>query len=136
MIFEFLAEQYILVGAGLLVIFLLLKHENNKAGTSATPQMLSDLVNKQGGIVLDIREGKEFRAGHITDSIHMTFNELDKRITEISAHKDKPVIVVCKMGQTSGAATKRLKEEGFTQVYKLSGGIGEWTASSFPLVKS
>jgi rhodanese-related sulfurtransferase len=40
------------------------------------------------------------------------------------------------MGQTSGAATKRLKEEGFSQVYKLSGGIGEWTASSFPLVKS
>ncbi|MCK5880947.1 MAG: rhodanese-like domain-containing protein [Sinobacterium sp.] len=135
MIFEFLAEQYILVGAGLFVMFLLLKHENRKAGAPATPQMLSDLVNKHDGVVVDIREGKDFRTGHITDSIHIASAELDKHISELNAYKEKPVIVVCKTGHTAGAATKRLKEEGFTQVYKLSGGIGEWQASSLPLVK-
>lgn len=136
MIFEFLAEQYILVGAGLFVIFILLKHESRKAGAPVTPQMLSDLVNKHEGVVLDIRDNKEFRAGHITDSIHIAYTDFDKHLSELNAYKEKPVIVVCKIGQTAGAATKRLKEEGFTQVYKLSGGVGEWQSSSFPLVKS
>ena len=135
MIFEFLAEQYILVGAGLFTLFLLMKHENRKAGAPVTSQMLSDLVNKHEGVVLDIRDGKEFRSGHITGSVHLAYTEFDKRLSELNAYKDQPVIVVCKMGQTAGAATKRLKAEGFTQVYKLTGGIGEWSASNLPLVK-
>ncbi len=135
MIFEFLAEQYILVGAGLFTLFLLMKHENRKAGTPVTSQMLSDLVNKHEGVVIDIRDSKEFRSGHITDSVHLAYTEFDKRLSELNAYKDKPVIVVCKMGQTAGTATKRLKAEGFTQVYKLTGGIGEWNASHLPLVK-
>lgn len=135
MFFEFLAEQYILVGAFLFVLFLLLKHESRKGGTPVTPQMLSDLVNKHDGVVVDVRDKKEFRDGHITDSIHIDFNNFDNHITELNAYKENPVVVVCKMGQTAGGITKKLKEDGFTQVYKLSGGIGEWKAQSLPLVK-
>ncbi len=135
MIFEFLEQQYILVGAWLFVLFLLLKHESRKGGVPVSPQELSNLVNKQEGVVLDIRDSKEFRSGHITEAINIPFNDLANKMSEINAYKEKPVIVVCKMGQTAGGVTKQLKEAGFTQVYKLTGGMGEWSASSLPVVK-
>jgi len=135
MFFEFLSEQYILVGAWLFVLFLLLKHESRKGGEGITPQQLSQLVNKEEGVVVDIREGKEFKAGHITDAKHIPFNDFTNRMSELNAYKEKPVIVVCKMGQTAGGISKQLKAAGFEKVYKLTGGIGEWQASSLPLVK-
>lgn len=135
MFLEFITGQYILVGTFLFVLFILLKHESRKAGVSVTPQMLTDLVNKHEGVVVDTRDKKDYRQGHITDSVNITFSDFEKHVTELNAYKDKPVIVVCKMGQTAGGITKKLKESGFTQVYKLSGGIGEWQAQSLPLVK-
>ena len=135
MFFEFLIDQYVLVGAFLFTVFLLMKHESRKGGAPVTPPMLSSLVNKHDGIVLDIRDGKDFRAGHITDSKHIPFNDLQNRLSELNDYKQKPVVVVCKMGQTAGAAGKQLRAAGFEQVYKLSGGIAEWQASSLPLVK-
>ena len=119
----------------LFVLFLLLKHESRKSGAPATPQELSNLVNKHEGVVVDIRDAKEFRSGHITDAINIPYADLSNKMSELNAYKDKPVIVVCKMGQTAGTASKQLKEAGFTQVYKLTGGMGEWSASSLPVVK-
>ena len=48
---------------------------------------------------------------------------------------DLPVVLVCKLGQHSGAAGKKLGAKGYTQVHRLKGGIGEWQAMQMPLVK-
>ena len=61
--------------------------------------------------------------------------ELDKRISELDKHKQKPVIVVCNLGQTAGAASKKLKAAGFENVVRLSGGMTEWKAQSLPVIK-
>lgn len=55
-------------------------------------------------------------------------------MTELKKHQEKPVIVVCKLGQQSGEAAKKIQEAGHEQVYKLSGGVTEWKAQSMPLV--
>lgn len=135
MFLEFLAQEWMLAGAWLVMVFLLFYHEARKAGKSVSTQQLSDLVNREGGVVLDIRDSSDFRKGHITGSLHIPFKDLASRSSELNAYKEKPVVVVCKMGQTAGAATKQLKTQGFTQVYKLNGGLSEWTASNLPLVK-
>lgn len=135
MFFEFLMQEWMLAAAWVVMVLLLFYHEARKGGKSVTPQQLSDLINRQDGIVLDIRDSADFRKGHITGSRHILFKDLTSRSHEIDAYKDKPVVVVCKMGQTAGTATKQLKAAGFTQVYKLGGGLSEWTASNLPLVK-
>lgn len=132
---EFLGEQWILASAVAVMIMLLLQHESRKGGQSVTPQQLSDLINKEEGMVLDIRDSKDFKDGHIVNAKNITVAGLEKHMSELNSHKQKPIIVVCKMGQTATGITKRLKAEGFESVYKLSGGIMEWKASNFPLVK-
>ncbi len=132
---EFITQNWALAVAWAAVLGLLLLHESRKAGTSVSPQQLSDLVNKQDGLVVDVREHGEFSHGHIPGSINIPSHDLVKRCVEFKDHKEKPVILVCKIGQHSTPASKQLKAEGYTQVYKLGGGLSEWTASNLPLVK-
>ena len=44
------------------------------------------------------------------------------------------VVVVCKMGQSAGPATKTLRSQGFNRAQKLSGGMMEWDAQKLPVV--
>jgi rhodanese-related sulfurtransferase len=132
---EFVVKNWILVAAWMTLLYMLLWHESRKAGKSILPQELSALVNKQDGIVVDVRDHNEFREGHIAGSVNIPFRDLEKRMVELNDKKDKPVIVVCKIGQTAGSASKLLKANGFTQVVKLGGGLSEWTAATLPLVK-
>jgi|SRR5690554_1350204 len=135
MFVEFLMQQWMLVGALAVVALVLFYYEASKGGKSVSPQQLSLLVNKQNGIILDIRDSSDFRKGHITDSYHIPFKDLAQRYSELNANKDAPIIIVCKMGQTAGTASKQLKALGFSQVYKLGGGLSEWTGNNLPLVK-
>lgn len=135
MLLEFVLQQWMLVGALLTLIALLIGFETRGGAKSVTPRQLSDLVNRQHGVVLDVRDKNDFRAGHIVDALNIPHTQIKQRIAELDAHKDKPVIVVCKLGQNAGLVARTLKQAGFTQVYKLGGGITEWTSEQLPLVK-
>jgi len=93
------------------------------------------LMNQGGSLVLDIREGDEYAAGHLPKARHIPLSQLSKRMDEIGKFKDKPVIVTCKTGTRAGAATRVLKQAGFTSVFELRGGLNAWQQASLPLEK-
>ncbi|OUS28273.1 sulfurtransferase [Gammaproteobacteria bacterium 45_16_T64] len=134
-VIEFAFNHVALVGGffGLLAAFLFL--ESRRGGLSVSSQQLTNLVNSEGAIVLDVRDRKEYGDGHITESKNIPFVKLEERIAELNSHKDAPIVVVCKMGQHSGAAGKILTKNGFANVRRLTGGIGTWRADGLPLVK-
>jgi rhodanese-related sulfurtransferase len=132
---EFAMAHPVLVGSFMLLLTALLALENRRSGKSVTSQQLTNLVNAAGAVVVDVRDAKEFRDGHITDSRNIPYSQLQDKISELSTFKDKPVILVCKMGQHAGAAGRMLTKAGFTDVRRLSGGIATWTADRLPLVK-
>jgi len=131
---EFLAQQWILTLALLVAIALFFYHESRKSGPTLTPQMAINMINSQNAVVLDVRDSKEFQLGHIVDAINIPAAKLEARVAELEAHKNQPVILVCKMGQHSGAVGKQLRQQGFEQVYRMSGGMAEWTHMQLPLV--
>ena len=133
--FEFLVNHWILSGLWLALFATLLAYINSKSARSVSPQQATVLINRQNGVFLDIREKKDFDKGHIVDSINIPLAKLHERITELEKKKDVPIVVVCQMGQQSGAAVKALEAKGFTQVSRLSGGISEWQIQNLPLVK-
>lgn len=135
MVLEFLVQQWHLVGALAVVITLLAIHESRRGGASVTPQQLSRLVNDQQAAVIDLRDAADFRKGHIVDAINLPYGKVDERWDELEKLRDKPLILVCKMGQFSSAIGKRLLAKKFPHVYRLGGGISEWQASRLPLVK-
>lgn len=132
--FEFLAQQWMLVSGILVCVILLMKYESNKAGASVSPQQLIYKVNKEQAVVVDLRERADFASGHIVDAIHIPAAKLAERVSELEKYKDHPVVLVCKMGQHTGAAGKQLREKGFTDVTRLSGGMVEWQNMQLPII--
>lgn len=122
-----------ILAAGLVALFY---YESRKAGASVSPQQLVSLINTRQAVVVDLRDSGEFGSGHILDAINVPVASFAKRIDELNAHKEHPVVLVCKIGQHAGGISKTLKANGFSEVYKLQGGISEWQNMQMPLVKA
>jgi len=132
---EFAINNYALVGifCTLLICFLVL--ESRRAGKSVSPQELTNLMNRDGALVVDIREPNEFKSGHLPDAKNIPFPKLQEGIKNLENYKEKPIILVCKMGQHSGAAGRTLHKQGYKDVRRLKGGIATWSAEGLPLVR-
>lgn len=131
---EFLVQQWLLAGALLAVIVMLFLHEKRKSGASVSPQQAINLVNKDQGVFLDLRDAAQYKQGHIVDALHIPSAKLADRMAELEKFRDRPIILVCKMGQQAGAAGKQLKANNFQQVYKMTGGMMEWGNLQLPTV--
>ncbi len=134
--FEFLAQQWILVAALLAVAVMLFMHETRKAGTSLSPQKAINLVNAEGGVFVDLRDTADFRAGHIVDAMHIPASKLMNNTGLLQNYRDKPVVLVCKMGQSAGPVGKKLNADGFQKVNIMTGGMMEWKNLQLPLVNN
>lgn len=131
---EFLAQQWILASALLVLIVMLVMHEARKSGPSLSPQQAINIINTQEGIFLDLRESAEFNKGHIVGALNIPSAKIPERMVELDKYKDKPIVLVCKMGQQSSVAGKQLKAADYGQVYKMSGGMTEWGNLQLPTV--
>ncbi len=93
------------------------------------------LIN-QDALVLDVREDKEFTAGHIPKARHIPLGALANRIHELEKFKSKPIVVNCRSGQRSARACGILKKHGFEQAVNLAGGIMAWESANLPMEKT
>ena len=132
---EFATNHWMLVSILAGLFGLLAWDSSHKAGPKVGTHEATRLINQENAVVLDIREKADFKAGHLVDSLNIPQSKLNSSLSELEKHKQTPIIVVCKAGQTSSAAAKTLKDSGFEQVYRLAGGIMEWTGNNLPLVK-
>jgi rhodanese-related sulfurtransferase len=134
-LFEFAGNHYILVSLFLVLVVAFIINEGKQGGAAISPSNLVTLVNREGAVIVDVRDGKEFGNGHIAGAVNIPATSIDSRVGDLVAYKDKPVVLVCKIGQHAGAAGRKLKAQGFENVRRLSGGMAEWTASNLPVVK-
>jgi len=132
---EFVGNHWILATLWVGLVIALALHRSKTSGEALTCQQAVMLINRSDAVLLDIREKKEFDTGHIVDSVHIPLAKLGTRVAELEKYKAKPVIIACRLGQTSTDAVKILKSAGFEQVMRLSGGITEWRSDNLPLVQ-
>ena len=98
-------------------------------------QDLTFLVNRDDGLVVDIREEKDFKAKHIIDSVHLSKDKSSKNdFSSLENNKDKPIIVVCNAGISAQGVASQLLKAGFSQVNVLKGGINAWIGAGLPLI--
>jgi len=67
--------------------------------------------------------------------VNVPHTSLESRLAELEKYKEKPVTIVCKMGQHAGTAGAMLRKAGFASVSRLSGGMTEWRNQNLPVVK-
>ncbi len=86
---------------------------------------MSDIIENESTVVVDVRTADEFDSFRIKNSINIDYyskNFLDS----ISSYKEKKnIILYCRSGRRSYYAAKLLQEKGFNKIYNLKGGILE-----------
>ncbi|WP_422746084.1 rhodanese-like domain-containing protein [Micromonospora sp. WMMD754] len=76
-----------------------------------------------GGLLIDVREPAEWRAGHAPRARNIPLGQLADRLAEVPT--DRPVVTVCRSGARSRQAARILADAG-RQVHDLSGGMRAW----------
>ena len=102
---------------------------------SLRPAELTALINRENALVVDLSATNDFEKGHIAGSKSVQMSQFDPENKLLAAARALPVVVVCRNGQGSADAAKRLKKAGFEQVYWLDGGVAAWQQADLPLVK-
>jgi rhodanese-related sulfurtransferase len=81
--------------------------------------------NVSAKYVIDIRTADEFASGHIADAHRIDLKDI---LTE-AAKADKPILVVCKSGQTATHAVALLRLSGFADAVALKWGMSGWNST-------
>ncbi len=81
-----------------------------------------DLNNE---VILDVREPLERELGYIKGSINIPLDQLRDRFGELD--KGKKIVVYCAIGVRGYIASRILQQNGFTEVYNLSGGYDTYS---------
>jgi rhodanese-related sulfurtransferase len=135
---EFLGNHLILSLAfiGALVALAVVEAQRFTRGYSAlTPAGLTQLINRDNALLIDLSSQQDFEKGHIPGARLVAPSQFDPENKELAKARELPVAVVCRSGQASARAARRLKQAGFTRVYWLDGGVNGWQQAQMPLVR-
>lgn len=135
--FEYTTNHPFLVTAAaiLAVLAIVIEMRNRARGGSSISTADAVRLANSGALVVDIRDSKDYEAGHIIEARHIPAAEIASRAESLKKFKEKPVIVYCDGGFASAGAARALRASGFSKVVTLSGGLQSWRQENLPLVK-
>ncbi len=104
--------------------------------TQFTARQLYELLQRSaasGGhepLLIDVREPREFSAGHLHNARNIPLGELAQRLPELAA--DRGVVFICRSGRRSAAAGTMALRAGLEHAANLEGGMLAWAETIDP----
>lgn len=93
-------------------------------------EQLAARLERSDGILIDVRRRDEWDEAHIDGATLITLDELGDRIDEVPT--DRPVLVICRSGGRSAAATEALIGAGLDAT-NVTGGMLAWIDAGRPV---
>jgi phage shock protein E len=111
------------------------------AASGAAPISQADLLARLERkdpdlVVLDVRTAAEFAAGHVPGARNVSHELLASRLDELSAARDKQVVLYCRSGRRTLLAEDVLRKAGFTRLAHLEGDYLAWEAEHRPIERT
>lgn len=110
--------------------------QSNKGFKSVTVKEFSEkLAENPDAVLIDVRTPGEYADGHLQNAVNIDWkgNDFDTQVSNLD--KSKPVYLYCLSGGRSTAAANFLKEEGFSEVIEMDGGMMKWRSEKMPETK-
>ncbi|MEC3605870.1 sulfurtransferase TusA family protein [Bacillus glycinifermentans] len=102
-----------------------IKVEKKFPHTIQNEELQKKVEAKEQITVVDVREPAEYSSGHILGAVSIPLGELEKRANELN--RDGKIYVVCRTGNRSDLAAKKLANNGFENVENVLQGMAEWS---------
>jgi rhodanese-related sulfurtransferase len=81
---------------------------------------------------VDVREDKEWEAGHADGAIHIGKGVIERDVEKIIPDKGSEVVLYCGGGFRSALATDALQKMGYRNVISMDGGWKRWKSLGYP----
>lgn len=100
-------------------------------------QFRKQVVRKDRGLIIDVREPDEFKAGYVPGAINLPRGVVEFKIWSLVGYPkktqwNKRITVYCKVGGRSALAAKALKDLGFTNVTAVDMKVADWQDHKYP----
>ena len=92
-------------------------------------QEASRAAEEGRALLLDVREHEEWAHGRAPGAVHVPMSELRTD----SVPRDRPVLVICRVGGRSAAVADALAGLGYDAV-NVTGGMQAWASAGLPVV--
>ncbi|ARK20127.1 rhodanese-like domain-containing protein [Sporosarcina sp. P26b] len=118
--------NYYVLGAAVLAVILYFVITYIRVGKALTTLTQEEFIQGyRKAQLIDVREPKDFDAGHILGARNIPFTQFSQRYKEI--RPDKPVYLYDQNTSRTGRAALFLKKKGCTEIYQLRGGFKQWS---------
>ena len=87
-------------------------------------------------VVVDVRTGFEFKAGHIPGAINAPIWKILLRLAPLPSDKPAEMVVLCELGPRAVLAKALLALFGYRNTMLLAGHMAVWRRSGLPLKKA
>lgn len=84
-------------------------------------------LKREGAFILDVRTKEEYEFGNIEGAINVSVDDLRANLANIPT--DKKVILYCAVGLRGYIASRILLQNGYSEVYNLSGGYRTYSTT-------
>ena len=107
----------------------------NAAGSSVTLEEARTALDKSSAIVIDIRETSEHATGVAKGARLIPMGQLGKRLNELPKPGEQPLLIICNTQNRSSKIVEQLQAAGFNNASYVQGGMSQWAARGWTMVK-
>jgi len=138
---EFLIDNVVLVMAALtsggLLLWPALRGVQAGGQAVSVPEAVR-LMNREKGVLVDIRDAATYAAGHATGSRHVPLDELGKTPppAALPSNKALPVLLMCESGAKASRAAALLRKGGYERAVTVEGGMAAWREAQMPVERT
>lgn len=99
-----------------------------------SPEDVKRLLQNGGVTIVDVREGEEYRAGHVPGAVHLPRGFLELQAESKLPARDAKLVAYCAGGARSLFAAETLRRMGYADVSSMRGGYTRWKQNGHPFV--
>lgn len=118
-----------------LILVILFEWQRTKQNLfNISPAQVTQLINREQAIVIDIRKKEAYQLGHIVHSHLYQAEDILADAKKLDKFRTQPIIIIAEAKHDGQKVAAFLLKNGYN-AFSLAGGISAWKEAQMPLVK-
>jgi len=100
---------------------------------SLSVQGAVQLINREKGVLVDVRDPQEYAAGHPVGARNLPLEQFEAKLPGAVKNKGVPLLLICAGGNRASRAVAIAKKLGYEKAQAVAGGLKAWKEANLPV---